>query len=378
MQRTTDVVIVGGGIIGCAIAYFLQKRGINVTVLEETAIGKQSSSAAVGLLAPIRPLSSQSDPFKALQLASLARFRSLIPELEALSGIETRYEQTGALRVLPVEKIEPVRTWSDEWNQMGFHCELLSPEETYRREPLLFPGLAGALFIAEEAQVSPAHLVKAYAQGARELGAAFFEHAKVVAFQQSGDRITGVSTNKGDVFLCHQLILATGVWSAECGKQLGISFPVRPVRGEVLAVQQPSTPIRHIFFDEGVFDEDICLAPKPDNTIWISGTKKDVGMDTSVSVGGVLHLLTILSRLFPALVDCRIQRMWAGLRPKTPENRPLIGPAPQWANVTLASGHGAFGILLSAITGELVAECIETGDLPEMLRPFAPKEPVSE
>src|SRR5437879_538625 len=155
MRRTTDVVVVGAGIVGCAIAYFLQKRGIKVTVLEQAEeIGKQSTGAAVGLLAPIRPLARRSDPFKSLQLASLARFPSLISELEEVSGISTDYEQTGALRVLPFEKIEPIRAWSETWKQEGFQIEILSPEEVYQREPLLFPGLAGAVHIADEAQVS--------------------------------------------------------------------------------------------------------------------------------------------------------------------------------------------------------------------------------
>lgn len=375
MQQTEEVVIVGGGIIGCACAYFLQKRGIHASVFEATALGQHSSTAAIGLLAPIRPLSSLDDPWKMLQLVSLGRFLSLIPELEEVSGVHTMYEQTGSLRVLPAEKIEPVRAWCREWNQLKLHCEVLSPEETYQREPHLFPGLAASVWIAEEAQVSPTKLLNAYVQGARERGATFYERTKVVAFQQVGDRITGVKTDRGEIFPCHQLILATGVWSASVGQQLGIAFPVRPVRGEALAIYQPPDPLRHIFFDEGVFDEDICITPKPGNLLWISGTHTEVGMDTTVSVGGALHLLDSISRLFPTLAECRIQRMWAGLRPKTPNNRPVIGPVPQWANVILASGHGGFGILLSAITGELVAEVVETNHIPALLRPFVPKEP---
>src|SRR5258706_3639954 len=111
MKRSADVLIVGGGIIGCAIAYFLRKQGVEVIVLERGDIGTQASSAAAGLLAPIRPL-SQRDPFKALQLAGLARFSSFVPELEAVSGINVDYEQTGTLRLLPAEKIVSVQAWA--------------------------------------------------------------------------------------------------------------------------------------------------------------------------------------------------------------------------------------------------------------------------
>src|SRR6266581_4585249 len=122
MKYTTDVLIVGGGIIGCSIAYFLRKQGVEVIVLEKGEIGKQASSAAAGLLAPIRPLAHQ-DPFKALQLAALARFSSFVKELEAASGINVGYEQTGTLRLLPAEKIGPAKTWAEEWRHVGYNIE---------------------------------------------------------------------------------------------------------------------------------------------------------------------------------------------------------------------------------------------------------------
>src|SRR5260370_26580702 len=112
VKCSAEVLIVGGGIIGCSIAYFLRKQGVEVIVLEKGHIGAQASSAAAGLLAPIRPL-SQRDPFKALQLAGLTRFSSLVPELEAVSGINVGYEQTGTLRLLPGEKVVPVYTWAE-------------------------------------------------------------------------------------------------------------------------------------------------------------------------------------------------------------------------------------------------------------------------
>ena len=375
MKCSAEVLIVGGGIIGCSIAYFLRKQGVEVIVLEKGDIGAQASSAAAGLLAPIRPL-SQRDPFKALQLAGLARFSALVPELEAISGITVGYEETGTLRLLPVEKIDAVQAWTEAWQREGYHIEVLSPEEIYEREPHLSSGLLGAVTIAEEAQVVPIQLVQAYAQGALNLGASLYAHTEVVALQRSerGSRITEIWTDHGDLLTCHQLIIAAGAWSALCGTWLGVTLPVRPVRGELIALQQPSLPVRHIIFDEGVFDEDIYIAPKPNGTIVVGATKADVGFDTSVSAGGVLHLLTVATQLLPALAYCPIHRMWAGLRPKTLDSRPILGPIPSWENVSIASGHGGFGVLLSAITGEKIAELITTGRAPEIIQPFVLKE----
>jgi FAD dependent oxidoreductase len=145
------------------------------------------------------------------------------------------------------------------------------------------------------------------------------------------------------------------------------------VRGEIVALHQPPTPLRTIIFDEGVWDEDIYIAPKPDGTVIIGATKADVGFDTSVSAGGVQHLLDVAIKLLPALANCQIARMWACLRPKTPDSRPLLGPLPGWSNVTVASGHGGFGVTLSIVTGEAIAELVATGQIPEIIRPFAPQ-----
>lgn len=374
MKRSADVLIIGGGIIGCSIAYFLRKQGVEVIVLEKGEIGAQASSAAAGLLAPIRPLSQQ-DPFKTFQLAGLASFSSFVPELEAVSGIKVGYEKTGTLRLLPFEKIVPAQSWAEAWQHAGYHIEILTPEETYKRESLLFAGLHGAISIEDEAQVVPVQFVQAFTQAALNLGALFYTHTEVVALHRSetGKSIAGIRTDQGDLLTCNQLIIAAGAWSSQWGTWLDVVLPVRPVRGELMAFQQPSPPIHHIIFDEGVFDEDFYLAPKPDGILVVGATKAEVGFDTLVSEEGASHLRTIAAQMIPALAHSHIQRMWAGLRPKTPDSRPLLGPIPFWENVIIASGHGGFGILLSVITGETISELVMTGEVPEIIRPFVLK-----
>ncbi len=375
MKYSADVLIVGGGIIGCAIAYFLRKQGVDVIILEKGEIGAQASSAAAGLLAPIRPLAQQ-DPFKALQLAGLARFSSFVKELEAARGINVGYEQTGTLRLLPAEKIGPAKTWAEEWRRIGYDIEVLGPKEASACEPFLYAGVHGALSIADEAQVVPVQLVQAFSQAALNLGARLYPHTEVVALQraETENRITGVWTAQKELLSCKQLIIAAGAWSAQCGTWLDFTIPVRPVRGELLAFQQPSPPIRHIIFDEGIIDEDFYIAPKPNGTLVVGATKAEVGFDTSVSSEGTLHLLKVATQLLPVLAHSSPLRMWAGLRPKTPDSRPLLGPIPSWKNVIIASGHGGFGILLSIITGETIAELVTTWQVPEIIRPFVPKE----
>jgi len=130
MGQPMRVLIVGGGVIGCAIAYFLRKRDVDVTVVEKGDIGTQASGAAAGLLAPLRPL-SQEDSFKTLQLAGIARFPLLVPELEDASGLTVGYQQAGTLRVLPPEKLVPVRIWAEAWRKAGYHIDVLTPAEAF-------------------------------------------------------------------------------------------------------------------------------------------------------------------------------------------------------------------------------------------------------
>ena len=147
---------------------------------------------------------------------------------------------------------------------------------------------------------------------------------------------------------------------------LNIELAVTPQRGQILALRQPAPPLRHIIFGEAAY-----LAPKQDGTVVVGATKEEVGFDKHLTAGGVAWLLSTANRLMPSLEHSAIDRMWAGLRPKTPDNLPILGPAPGWENVTLATGHGSVGIMLSAITGQTLAELLVTGVSPELIRPFA-------
>jgi len=143
-------------------------------------------------------------------------------------------------------------------------------------------------------------------------------------------------------------------------------LPVEPQRGQILTLEQPTPPLKHIIFGEAVY-----LAPKSDGTIVVGATKEEVGFDRRLTAGGIAWLLTTAIRLLPSLEGAPIDQMWAGLRPKTPDNLPILGKVPSLENVTLAAGHGSTGIMLSAITGKTIAELVVTGRAPELIAPFS-------
>ncbi|MGH2496895.1 MAG: glycine oxidase ThiO [Ktedonobacteraceae bacterium] len=370
MPSVTDVVIVGGGVIGCSIAYHLRKAGVSVTVVEQGEIGAEASSAAAGLLAPLGSLAGPG-PFADLLLASFALFPALAPELEDVSGIRMEYERTGALRVVRNPKnVSNLRKRMKAWQPLGLQMRWLTGEEARQLEPTLAPDVCAALYAPEESQVKASQVVKAFGQAAANLDAKLLSHTRITGIQQQHGRVTAIVTSQGDSIACHHLVVATGAWSAQWSEWLDIQLAVVPQRGQILALRQPAPPLRHIIFGEAAY-----LAPKQDGTVVAGATKEEVGFDKQLTAGGVAWLLSTANRLIPSLEQSAIESMWAGLRPKTPDNLPILGPAPGWENVTLATGHGSVGIMLSAITGQTLAELLVTGAAPELIRPFALERP---
>lgn len=363
-MKTTDVVIIGGGVIGCAIAYFLRKRHIEVTVLERGELSGQASGAAAGLLAPLGPLSGPG-PFAELVLAGFSSLLSLVPELEEGSGIRVGYEQTGVLRVVRNPKrVAHLRKRLDSWQPLGLQLYWLTGEEARLREPLLAPDVCAAVYAPEESQVQASSVVQAFARAARLLGANIYEQQEVSQLLTNNARVTGVCTTQGETISCKQVILASGAWASQCAMWLDVSLPIQPLHGQLLALPQPSSPLKHIIFGNAGY-----LLPRG-NTVLVGATKEDRGFDATVTAQATSWLYATATQLVPTLAEQKIQASWAGLRPKTPDSHPILGFLPPWENVLIAAGHNSVGIILSAITGQGIAEMVETGIVPPLFRPF--------
>ncbi len=364
-MKTTDVVIIGGGIIGCAIAYFLRKRHIEVTLLERGELGGQASGAAAGLLAPLGPLSGPG-PFADLVLTGFSSLIALVPELEESSGIHMNYERTGALRVVRNPKrITHLRKRLDSWQLLGLQLYWLTGDEARQREPSLAPDVYAAIYAPEESQIQAASVVQAFARAARLLGADIYEQQEVSHLLMNNTRVTGVCTAQGETIACNQIVIASGAWAAQCATWLDVTLPIQPLHGQLLALPQASSPLQHIVFGNAGY-----LLPRG-NTVLVGATKEERGFDPTVTEQATSWLYATATQLVPALATSKIHATWAGLRPKTPDSHPIIGFLPVWENVLIAAGHNSVGVILSAITGQGVAEMITTGVVPPLLRPFA-------
>jgi glycine oxidase len=366
VKHSGHVVIVGGGVVGCSIAYYLSKRGVAVTLLERSEIGAQASGAAAGLFSSWKPLAKM-DAYNQLLFASQSLFSELVEELEDATGIDLEYEQTGTLRTIQHDKrMRKLQPWVASCQAAGLRVELLSEEETRRREPLLASDICGALWLPGEGQVRAQRVVEALARAATDCSAVLSPHKEVVAVQQHKGRVLSVTTAQGEIISCDYLVIAAGTWAASCGRWLNLTLPVEPQRGQLLSLRQPVPAIRHIVIGKGIY-----IAPKKDGTVIVGATKEDIGFEAQVTAGGVYWLLDWALKLVPALEQCTLERTWAGLRPKTPDNYPILGTAPGWENVALAVGHHSSGVLLSAISGQSIAELVTSGQVPEIIQPFS-------
>lgn len=336
MAGVASIVIVGGGIIGCAVAERLSReRRHRVLLLERDTVGAHASGAAAGLLAPY----SEAAGFE-MASRSLALFPETVERVER-SGIAVEYrEQDSLTPALTGEEERRLRRGSERW---------LDGEQARAAEPELSRRVRGVA-VFREAQVTPIRLVRALARTAAAQGVEIREGAPVGGLTARSGRLQGVQTAEGLV-RADVVVLAAGPWSPALASPLGVALDVRPSRGQLVMLRPRGAVLRHVLTWRGSY-----LVPKPDGTVVAGSTEEDVGFDDRPTAEGVAGLLEFACRAVPALGDAAVERVWAALRPATPDGRPVVGATPRLPNLFVATGHNRNGILLAPITAELVAQ----------------------
>jgi len=334
------IVIVGGGIIGCAIAERLtRERRHEVLLLERETLGSHASGSAAGLLTPYGELDATVFDLAA---RSLAMFPDVVERAER-SGIGVEFRAQ--------EVITPALTAGEERRLHRGPGRWLDLKEARVEEPGLSPRVRGAA-IFPSAQVTPIRLVRALARTAAMQGAEIREGAPVGAVSVRSGRVLGVQTADGQI-KADIVVLAAGPWSPTLASPLGVPLDVRPSRGQLAVLRPPRAVLRRMLTWRSSY-----LVPKPDGTVVVGSTEEDVGFDDRTTVDGVAGLLEFAIRAVPDLRAAAVERVSAALRPMTADGRPMIGAASQLPNLVVATGHGANGILLAPLTAELVVEHI--------------------
>jgi glycine oxidase len=342
-----DVAVVGGGVIGLATAWRARQRGLEVVVLDRGDFGMGASRAAAGMLAPVAEADLQERELLLVNLESARRWPAFAAELADVTGIDAGYRECGTLLVArDRDEAEHVERERDVRERLGLRVERMLGSEARRREPALAPSLRLALALPDDHAVEPAKVVAALVEACTRAGVKLL----------SGHVVADVGSIPAE-----RVVIAAGAWSGALG-----TVPVRPVKGQALRLRDPSGPglCDHVLRFEGGY-----LVPRGDGRYYLGATMEERGFDTAVTALGVYELLREASEILPGILELEIDEAFAGLRPGTPDNAPVIGTDPADERIVWATGHFRNGILLCPVTADLVADEL-TGARPvHALRP---------
>jgi glycine oxidase len=361
---TDPVAIVGGGLIGTAIAYELAKGGAAVTVFDRSEPGRAASWAGAGMLAPF----SETLPdaaMLALCRASLAAYPAFVAELQTLTGLDARLLAHGTLHVAFDEpSLRELHAQAADYARNGGEVMLLDRAETLEREAAVAGSVWGSVFVANEAQIDNRRLGRALVAACTRLGVRF-ERCTELALETDARRVRGLRAQHG--FIPAAVVVnAAGAWAGAIdGVPRAARVPVFPVAGEMLALGVPRT-----FARASIWHGHTYLVPRSDGRLLIGATVVERGFDSRVTAAGMNALLTAALRAAPALGNFALVETWAGLRPGTPDKRPFLGSTPL-EGYFVAAGHYRNGILLTPITARAIADLVLTGRSEIALDAFA-------
>lgn len=364
------VIVIGGGVIGLSLAYELAAGGgFAVTVLERGELGREASWAGAGILtAAGERARAPVDRLRALSARVIGEWSE---RLLADTGIDNGFRRCGSLHVAPAgedagEAVARLDAEAEGWRADGVRVEEPSPAEVARLEPRLSAELARVYRLPGGCQIrNPRHL-RALAVGAARLGVELVTGTPVTGFERRDDRITAVATPRGPV-AGDRFVLAAGPWSPALAGGAGVALPGSPVRGQIVMLETPVPLIRHVVWSGSRY-----LVPRPEGRLLVGSTEEDAGFDRRPTAGGVAGLLALAHRLVPAAAGAVFDRAWGGLRPGSPDALPVLGAAPAFDNLYLATGHFRSGFELSAGTAVVMAQLLR-GEEPEpALDAFSP------
>jgi len=369
---SADVVVVGAGLIGLAIAWRTAQRGLTVTVLDPRP-GSGASAAAAGMLAPVTELHYGENALLTLNLASSARFGAWSAELLELTGRDIGYRRCGTVvAAWDAADLAALRDLQAFQNDLGLDAELLTSRQLRELEPAVAPGLPGGLLAAGDHQVDPVGLHTALHEAGTAAGVRWRRH-RAVAAVVGGGAVTGVDLDNGEHIACGRLVLAGGAWIRElAGLPPEVLPPVRPVKGQTLHLRSDSAGLIGHVVRGSVRGSPVYLVPRDDGRVVVGASSEEVGFDTRPRAGAVYELLRDAQTLLPQVSELHLEHVATGLRPGSPDNAPIIGPT-EMAGLVVAGGHFRNGVLLTPITGDAVAEVLADGTVPPELRAFSPQ-----
>jgi glycine oxidase len=373
-SRTSDVLVVGGGIIGLVTAWRAAQHGLSVTVVDPEP-GGGAAQVAAGMLAAVTELHHGEQTLLRLNLESARRYPAFVAELTELTGREVGHRRSGTLAVaLDADDRAHLRELHALQRESGLESEWLTGRECRRLEPMLAPGVRGGLRVDGDHQVDPRRLTGALLTACDRAGVVL-HRAWAERLDVAHDRAVGVTASDGTALRAERVVLAAGSRSGRlAGVPAAVAPPVRPVKGQVLRLNVPCdrAPLLTRTVRAVVRGSQVYLVPRENGELVVGATSEEMGWDTTVTAGGVYELLRDAHELLPGITELPLTECRAGLRPGSPDNAPLLGPT-DLPGLLLATGHHRNGVLLAPVTGDLMARTLVTGRLPEWAHAFRPQ-----
>jgi glycine oxidase len=366
MGRPSDIIVVGAGIIGCAIAHELARRGASVEIVDERPVGMGATQASAGVLAPYIE-AHEGSPLLDLTVRSLALFDAFMERVKAESGVKVSYRRTGTIDVAVNDaEMHALRATADVLRRRDVTALLLDEQAVRGEEPQLGDAAIGGLLIDSHGFVGAVDLTRALTAAARRHGAQLIEGSRVRrVMRRKGDMI--VDTDRGSL-TGNAVVLAAGSWSGEIAIDgVSATVPVRPVRGQLLHLGWSGTPLRRVTWSGRCY-----LVPWEDGTLLVGATVEDAGFDERTTVEGVRGLLDAVCAIVPRARSAGFTGARVGLRPATTDDLPVIGPSAVMPNLMYATGHYRNGVLLAPLTAQLVADAMLDNRIDPLLAAVSP------
>jgi glycine oxidase ThiO len=345
-----DVVVVGGGIIGCACAHELAARGARVRLVDPRGVARGATYASAGLLAPYTEGHSSS-VLRELGRRSLAMYDEFVARVSDASGASMPYERCGTLEVAYQDPaVEALRASA---RRNPAECSFLDAAAVRELEPQLAPDVAGGVLVASHGYVGAEALARALWLAAEARGATL-DPASVTEIRGASGGIT-VETSRGSI-AAGSVVAAAGCWSSGIGVPGTSPLPVRPVRGQLLRLRWAGPPLTRVLWGPACY-----LVPWRDGSLLVGATSEDAGFDEGATVAGVRGLLEAACDLVPRTWGAGFDEVRVGLRPAGPDEAPIVGPSARVPNLVYATAHYRNGILLAPLTAAIVADLVVDG-----------------
>lgn len=366
-KKTAEVAIIGGGVIGLAVARSLARRGLrDVLVIDRASLGSEASSAAAGMLAPQAEADCADDFFR-LCCQSRDLYPGFAQALNEETGIDIELETSGTLYLALTEEDESELEKRYEWQaRAGLEVEKLSADTAKLLEPCLSPLVRAALRFPRDTQVENRRLINALAAANEALGVSLLTGVSVDSLDIERNRVAGIETSRGFI-ACEKVVIAGGAWTSQVLNEALPNPRIEPIRGQMVEFEATPQIARHVIYSPRGY-----VVPRRDGRLLAGSTSEHAGYDKRVTAAGIQSIVTSALEISPSIAALPLTSSWAGLRPRAADGLPVLGPCAEIAGVFFATGHYRNGILLTPVTAELLARAIVDEEISPPLKIFSP------